>query len=80
MAITDIELSDEEIVAETFQAIRVHDLKRAEQVKSLMTELFPEISQERRDTCLVKLATIVVEANQEVLSPGQQQQWRGLRR
>lgn len=80
MAITDIELSDEEIVVETFQAIRVHDLKRAEQVKDLMTERFPDISQERRDSCLVRLATILVEANQEVLSPGQQQQWRGLRR
>jgi hypothetical protein len=65
------ELSNSEIVAETFQAIRVRELTRVGQVRDVMAELFPQIDAERRQECLVELANVLCSANAEVLAPAQ---------
>lgn len=70
---TQAPLSNTEIVAHTFQAIRVRELKRVSQVKEVMAELFPEIDEVRRQQCLVELANVLCSANAEVLSPAQRQ-------
>jgi hypothetical protein len=64
----ETDISNAEIIAETFQAIRVQELKKVEQVKAVMLERFPNISDERRQECLVDLATIMCKANPEVFS------------
>lgn len=68
-------LSDSEIIAETFQAIRVQEFKNVDQVKQLMKERFPDVSETRRHECLVKLANLLVEANQELLTNEQRKGW-----
>lgn len=70
-------LSDSEIVAETFQAIRVRELKTVDEVKAVMLERFPDIDDERRQACLVKLATILCRANEDLFNPEKQRALRG---
>ena len=62
------DISNIEIVAETFRVIRARELREVEQVKAVMLEQFPDISDERRQECLVELATILCKANPEVLA------------
>lgn len=76
---TQAPISNSEIIAETFQAIRVQQLHTVDQVKELMGERFPEISDERRQECLVELAGILCKANAEIFAPSQRQKMRSFR-
>lgn len=62
------DISNNEIIAGTIQAIRVRELREVDQVKEVMLERFPGISDERRQECLVELATILCKANPGVLA------------
>lgn len=72
-------ISDIEIIAETFQAIRTREFKTVDQVKEFMLESFPEIDEERRQGCLVKLANMLCQANAEAFSPEKQRRLKGSR-
>ena len=50
------DLSDSEIVAYLFQAIRVRQLRTAKQVQDLCKGLFPDLSDDRTRDCLLQLA------------------------
>lgn len=72
-------ISNSEIIAETFQAIRVQQMHTVEQVKEVMLERFPEISDARRQECLVDLAGILCKANADIFAPSQRQKMRSFR-
>lgn len=52
-------LSDFEIVAELFRAARDLELTSAQQVIRECRRMFPDLSDERRQACLLKLADLL---------------------
>ena len=50
------ELSDMEIVAYLFQALRAQGMRTAKQVQAECQRLFPDLSDERQQACLGLLA------------------------
>lgn len=60
------EVSDSEVLADIFQAIRVREISNVPAVKELFVELFPDMPAERQEHCLVKLANMLVHANPEI--------------
>lgn len=50
------DLSDTEIVAYLFQAIRVRQLRTAKQVQDLCKTMFPDLEPDRSRDCLGQLA------------------------
>ena len=52
-------LSDFEIVAELFRAARNLELTTAQQVIRECRRMFPDLSDERRQACLLKLADLL---------------------
>lgn len=50
------ELTDGEIVAHLFQALRAQSIKTAEQVQAACKRMFPDLPAERASQCLKQLA------------------------
>ncbi len=62
---TNTALSDDDIVVETFQAIRVQDITEVDGVREFMAKQFPDVAADRRERCLVRLANAMAGADQD---------------